>query len=65
MKNMLTTARDELYDALIHGFHVIACETRKIVSGPAGCAYVALSYVWAQSQALRYHHRSCPKLHQQ
>jgi hypothetical protein len=45
MKNMLTTARDELY-ALIHGFHVIACETRKIVSGPAGCAYVALSYIW-------------------
>jgi hypothetical protein len=41
--------RDETRDVLIDGFQVIDCETRKFVPGHAGCAYVALSYVWGSS----------------
>jgi hypothetical protein len=39
--------RDETRDVLIDGFQVIDCETRNLVPCPAGCAYIALSYVWS------------------
>jgi hypothetical protein len=34
----------------LQGFNVIDCTTRKIISAPEGCEFVALSYVWGSSK---------------
>jgi hypothetical protein len=35
----------------LKGFKLIHCQTREVMPAPAGCRYVALSYVWGNTKA--------------